>query len=319
MKEKNKYDYIYVSPHLDDAVFSASGSIIKNIQDKKSVLIITIFTEGKKNIGKSYCIDNNSNQIYKNLVCSDNRKKEDIEIMNKLGVDYIYLNTPDILNRHMIMNILSMNMAPSNNNLITQDMDFFKKYSMNLVLILNKYYKKNTIIYFPLGAGNHPDHLLINTIGMKINNKFNILFYEDMPYSFYPTHLKYRLKTENISFREIWKDSYNCSKLINTTATTLLTPICFVYLYRSIQIKDNIKYSPIIVNFNKSIFDKKIDVISLYKTQLEICFGTKDKKNIKKLYKKYSQNIKYPSKTKSLYNERYWKLINNNKNENYFV
>ena len=48
MKEKNKYDYIYVSPHLDDAVFSASGSIIKNIQDKKSVLIITIFTEGKK-------------------------------------------------------------------------------------------------------------------------------------------------------------------------------------------------------------------------------------------------------------------------------
>ena len=310
MKEKNKYDCIYVSPHLDDAVFSASGSIIKNIQDKKSVLIITIFTEGKKNIGKSYCIDNNSNQIYKNLVCSDNRKKEDIEIMNKLGVDYIHLNTPDILNRHMIMNILSMNMAPSNNNLITQDMDFFKKYSMNLVLILKKYYKKNTIIYFPLGSGNHPDHLLIHTIGMKINNKFNILFYEDMPYSFYPIHLKYRLKTDNLSFQEIWKDSYNCSKLINTKATTFLTPICFVYLYRSIRIKDNTKYLPIIVNFNKSIFDKKIDIISLYKTQLEICFGTKDKKKLKNLYKKYSQNIKYPSKIKSLFVERYWKLTN---------
>ena len=311
MEEKKKYDYIYVSPHLDDAVFSASGSIIKNIQDNKSVLIITVFTEGKQNIGKNDCTNNNSNQYieyYKKLVCSDNRKKEDSKIMNKLGVDYIYLNNPDILNRHIIINVLSMNVVQSNNNLIIKDMEFFKKYSMDLVIIFKKYYKKNTIIYFPLGSGNHPDHLLIHTIGMKINNKFNILFYEDMPYSFYPTHLKYRLKTNNISFQEVWKDSNNCSKLISRT--TLLTPICFAYLYRSIRVKNNIKYLPVIVDFNKSIFDKKIDIIRLYKTQLEICFGTKDKKKIKKLYKKYSQNIKYPSKIKSLFVERYWKLIN---------
>ena len=76
------------------------------------------------------------------------------------------------------------------------------------------------------------------------------------------------------------------------------------------RIKNNIKYLPVIVDFNKSIFDKKIDFIHLYKTQLEMCFGTKDKKKIKKLYKKYSQNIKYPSKIKSLFVERYWKLIN---------
>ena len=33
-----KYDCIYVSPHMDDVVFSASGSLYQNLKKNKSIL-----------------------------------------------------------------------------------------------------------------------------------------------------------------------------------------------------------------------------------------------------------------------------------------
>ena len=39
---KPYYDYIYLSPHLDDAVLSCAGQICQFVQAGRSVLIITI-------------------------------------------------------------------------------------------------------------------------------------------------------------------------------------------------------------------------------------------------------------------------------------
>ena len=62
-----KYDCIYVSPHMDDVVFSASGSLYQNLKKNKSILIITVFTHNQTNLNTS-CSDkpvstNNTNTL----------------------------------------------------------------------------------------------------------------------------------------------------------------------------------------------------------------------------------------------------------------
>ena len=57
-----------------------------------------------------------------------------------------------------------------------------------------------------------------------------------------------------------------------------------------------IKNGKQVTEFNEGIFDKKINLIFIYKSQLKVCFGTSDKNKIKYLFKKYSNNIKFSKK-----------------------
>ena len=117
-----KYDCIYVSPHMDDVVFSASGSLYQNLKNYKSILIITVFTHNKTNLNTS-CSDkpisiNNNNintlqNLYNKVSCLKARRKEDTNAMKEIKVDFVYLDFPEILHRHMKMNILNMIIFPS--------------------------------------------------------------------------------------------------------------------------------------------------------------------------------------------------------------
>lgn len=73
----NKYEIIFISPHLDDAILSCGGLIAKFSKEKKKILIVTVFTEG---INKK-------------------RKNEDNEVCKALNVDYIHLGLTDVINR----------------------------------------------------------------------------------------------------------------------------------------------------------------------------------------------------------------------------
>ena len=132
-----KYDCIYVSPHMDDVVFSASGSLYKNLKKYKSILIITVFTHNKTNLNSSctdkpVSINNNMTMLqnlYNKVSCLKVRRKEDTKAMKEINVDFVYLDFPEILHRHFKMNILNMIIFPSKKYLLSQDIEYYEKYS----------------------------------------------------------------------------------------------------------------------------------------------------------------------------------------------
>jgi len=310
-----KYDCIYVSPHMDDVIFSASGSLYQNLKRYKTILVITVFTHNKSKSKKS-CSDksisnNNLNtlqNLYNKVSCLKERIKEDTKAMKEIKVDFLHLDFPEILHRHMKMNILNMIIFPSKKYLLSQDIEFYEKYSKKIIKLIREGLKDNGILYFPLGSGFHPDHLLIHDIGILLKSKYNVLFYEDIPYSFLYTNLKYRLVRVPRN-RDIWFDSEsNCKFVENLSGISknLIKPLCFLHLYLHNKIPKKFDYKNQIIEFDENIFEKKIKLILMYKSQLQVCFGTNDEKKIKYLFKKYSNNIKSSKKN---YYERYWKII----------
>jgi len=314
MKNK-KYDCIYISPHMDDVVFSASGNLYKNLKEYKSILIITVFTHNQNNT-KLSCLNKTKNQqnnisvlknLYDKVTCLNVRKKEDKNAMKYINIDYIHLDFPEILYRHS-MNVLNMFIFSSKKILLSHDIEFFQKYTTKIINIIKNSLKNNGILYFPLGSGFHPDHLLIHDIGILLNSKYNVYFYEDIPYSFLYTNLKYRLINVSKN-KEIWFDAQTNCKLVEQLlgiSKTLSRPFCYLHLYSQNKLPNKLKFKFKVIEFNEQTFDKKINLISMYESQLDVCFGTSDKNKIKYLFKKYSNNIKF---SKKKYFERYWKII----------
>lgn len=76
-KMTNKYEAIFVSPHLDDAILSCGGLIAKLTKEKKRILIVTVFTKGINTV----------------------RIKDDMEVCKTLGADYLHLGFVDEVKR----------------------------------------------------------------------------------------------------------------------------------------------------------------------------------------------------------------------------
>lgn len=139
-KMTNKYEIIFISPHIDDAILSCGGLIAKFSKEKKKILIVTVFTEG---INKK-------------------RKNEDNELCKLLNVDYIHLRLTDVVKRK---NELS-----------------WEKIKDKLIKRIE--IQKNEVLYFPLGIGEHIDHLLVRKVGESFK-KNKVYFWEDYPYKMY--------------------------------------------------------------------------------------------------------------------------------------
>ncbi len=177
----NQYDYIYLSPHLDDAVLSCGSMISKQKRQNKKILIITIFAGVPK---KNYKLLQSISGIIKDCghkscidFCRD-RINEDINAAKLLNIDFKHLNFFDAIYRkdsssRFIYKNLSriFNARPSR-------ADNIKEFVWK---IINRNINKTSIIYCPLSTGGHVDHVIVRQIGNLLRSqKRNILFYKDI-------------------------------------------------------------------------------------------------------------------------------------------
>ena len=84
------YNIIFISPHLDDAVYSCSQIIREKAIIHNKILIITIFTHYPKS--------NSTNPFVNGQV----RINEDKEICKSLGVDYMHLDYSELMIRNKL-------------------------------------------------------------------------------------------------------------------------------------------------------------------------------------------------------------------------
>lgn len=186
LRGKPKYDCVFFSPHLDDAILSCGGLISKLIHGGEKILIITIFTNGQdKEISDAairYLHESgfsNAREMFRV------RRGEDRIACKCLGADYLHLPFVDAIFRPASSDIFS---KKSRDDDAALEKEIY--YVLSAIISMNG--NKNARLYFPSAIGGHVDHWLIHSIGLRMKND-KIFFWEDYPYS---QHLSWRQKFE---------------------------------------------------------------------------------------------------------------------------
>jgi len=192
---KNKIPCYFISPHFDDAVFSAGG-LISFLSKRTTVVMINIFTKGYRPStfsGKKYLYQCGYTNVEKLF---DDRRKEDMVVNGKLGVKVINLDFIDAQWRkkektnvfekflgkiiseplhiyptyklHIIRGIVAKN-----------DVKLVKAITDKLLFLIGN--KKNFKVFCPLAVGKHIDHIIVRDICCRLFK--NIVYWADFPYS----------------------------------------------------------------------------------------------------------------------------------------
>lgn len=186
------YQFYFISPHLDDAVFSA-GQLLSLLQLQKSAKVINVFTRAGDSpytlSSKRFlklCGYADAESLYKERI------KEDKQVFRKLGISSINLGYSEALFRKK---------KKSNNYFsafIPEIRSIYPTYYSHVVggrvskfdanleekiaaRLKNVITKPKVILFCPLGVGRHVDHIIVRRACEKLDQK--IIYWWDFPYS----------------------------------------------------------------------------------------------------------------------------------------
>lgn len=172
-------EYVFISPHLDDAILSAGNLITKLRSSGNKVKVVTVFTKASE---KPYSLNAQihlKNSGYTNAIrLFKDRQKEDIKAIKAIGAKYEHLNFTDAAFRRDIDgNFIYDSEMQFSGNVSDKDRDLEKKIKSKLQTIIKS---KNIVFMAPLGIGRHVDHCIIRRVVEAINVKS--IFWQDYPY-----------------------------------------------------------------------------------------------------------------------------------------
>lgn len=156
---------IIISAHCDDALLSLGGYILSS----KRVFIVDIF-------GTCAWMKGSKHEDYNEITIINQREEK--KAIKKSGAKLIIYELPEALLRGYD--------CWNQKQILESD----KIISAAIKKIIEKLIGKNNNIFFPMGIGNHVDHVLINNQlkgiydSLKLKNN-KMFFYEDIPYAWY--------------------------------------------------------------------------------------------------------------------------------------
>ncbi|MHB1377561.1 MAG: PIG-L deacetylase family protein [Candidatus Humimicrobiaceae bacterium] len=283
LENKNsKNKYFFLSPHLDDIVFSCGGLIAKTAAAGCLVNVITFYTH--QNDPAIY-----PTKLVKTIIKLPNyhmRQNEDIAALTLLGAKWTHLDYIDRFFRPLwlknIFEVYDTSKIAGINSF--ENLAPIKKYITKLV-------EDNSESYFfaPLGIGNHYDHVELFLASIMTAKESNVLdrffFYEDIYV------LGERIRKKHPIARQInkgWCNLPSYNSIIGIIWDFIISsnmhgPNLFDYLPEEYQ---NLKWS---VNAEsiKDFLDIKIKAAANYKTQVKPLGGLKSFSKIISLYHKF--------------------------------
>ncbi len=179
------YQYIYLSPHYDDAVLSCGGSIHHYSQAGQMALVITIFAAPPDAADplSPYAAGMHARWgTPADAVAA--RQAEDRAAMHILGADYLRLKFLDCIYRG----------EPDEGHwFYNRDEDIFGSLHPSDVPLVGQIVEavlelaplgESTLLVAPLGVGHHVDHQLTRAAAHRLQQMgCRLAFYEDYPYA----------------------------------------------------------------------------------------------------------------------------------------
>lgn len=197
---KNKKTCYFVSPHLDDAAFSAGG-LISYLAKNTEVYVITVFTKARNEKHSLSALAYAKTCGYTGSEMGrffSDRRREDREAMESIGAEIIHLGFFDALwrvnkNRNIPFKLLSFFLNDFRYIYPTHRLHISKgriheNDQENLVEVEGKLRSitgsnDDIVVFCPLGVGRHVDHVFVREVCKRAFDK--VIYWEDSPYNLY--------------------------------------------------------------------------------------------------------------------------------------
>jgi LmbE family N-acetylglucosaminyl deacetylase len=164
---------IFLSPHLDDAVFSCPAKILDEVQTGARVIVATIFSRCGSN--------RQSRALYAR------RRSEDKKAVRSLGARECWLGFPDAPFRQSSYNSFRRIIFES----APEDTGYAEEIAKVLDNLCNQL--RPVKVYCPLGIGTHIDHRITFDAVSLLRTRVPIVYYEDRPYAIVRYAVRLRL------------------------------------------------------------------------------------------------------------------------------
>lgn len=191
-----KIKVFFISPHLDDAIFSAGG-LIAHLAKKVPLTVVNVFTSSGNGISTlsaakylRQCQTRDPKRLF------EIRLKEDRTVFSKLDAKVVNLGLTDALWRKkkrlgIVRSVLSRILPEFGalyptyrfhilGKINKEDGILQTKIRQRLKSIIQKE-KDNFLVFCPLGFGSHVDHLIVRDICTNLF-KDNLIYWSDSPY-----------------------------------------------------------------------------------------------------------------------------------------
>ena len=159
---------LFISPHLDDAVFSCAGMMQRAVTSGENVVIATVFTDGPG----AYHL----------------RRAEDEIALRLLGAHPVHLGQTDAWDRDVAYRsyrgiVFGWQAADE------QTMDTTARLLERLGILI-----RPQLVFAPLAVGTHVDHRIVHQAAKRVGWPCEVLFYEDRPYAYAYDAVELRLQ-----------------------------------------------------------------------------------------------------------------------------
>lgn len=167
---ESAYDHIYLSPHLDDAVYSCAGRIALARAQGQRVLLVTLFGSGGQPHGRG---------TFDDYV---QRTREERAAIETLDVDALFLDAPELTKRRSSARSIAAYALP----FVRLPENALREELHQLLSVLAaRLLAPEGELCAPLAIGCHPDHREAYELGRALHAELGgrVCFYEDLPYA----------------------------------------------------------------------------------------------------------------------------------------
>ncbi len=182
----NNFDnFIFLSPHLDDAVLSCGMLLHQLSRCHKKISVITIFTQADPQITTAFTKRFVAKCGYVRAKSLFNqRKREDQMAMSLLKANCIHLGFKDAAWR--TNKLSSKPLYPGRHRLFSgkprlQDNILAFQVTRALEIYKSRWHQAGALLFAPLGIGGHVDHVITQKIAAGF--KLPVFYWEDFPYN----------------------------------------------------------------------------------------------------------------------------------------
>jgi LmbE family N-acetylglucosaminyl deacetylase len=180
----SRFDFIYISPHLDDVPLSCSGTICRQQTQGLNILVVTIFA-GQPQPPFSPFVQS----VHRSWHAPEERpyqvrREEERKAMALLGTDYAWLDWLEILYRDPELSSANdFFWEPGTPVVSVRDAALFATLCAWLADASLAYPGAQFVA--PLGLGLHRDHQFVFRAAYYTLDPERVLFFEDFPYATY--------------------------------------------------------------------------------------------------------------------------------------
>ncbi len=172
------YDYIYIAPHLDDAVLSCGGQIAQQVDAGAAVLVVTLCAAQP---APDAVLSPFAQYLHAAWALGDDpiaqRRKEDAQALALLGCDGLHLDQLDAPYR-----VAAYGQRDAVFGVVAPDDPLIP--AAQTILRQLHTQQPAARFYVPLGVGQHVDHQIVCAAGLALHTAGgDVIWYEDAPYA----------------------------------------------------------------------------------------------------------------------------------------